>query len=139
MKKIKSFTFSSRNNSVKSFNGRANIDAMYDHDWMKYSLDFLKENPKCYSCGRDSEVTDHIKAHKGDIKLFWKLDNCLPLCHSCHNTITSLFDRFPVQKYQEKLKWLSKNRGINGLTFKVRALPIPKSVVVKLSSSENRE
>lgn len=123
MKKIKSFK-PQKNIPSRSFNGRANIDAMYDREWNLYSTKFLKENPTCLSCGNRSEVTDHLKAHKGDEKLFWKLDNLIPLCSSCHNTITTLFDRFAVQKYNEKLKWIGKNRDLNQLThIAVKVVP----------------
>lgn len=124
MKKIKEFKFSRRNTDNKLFNGRANIDALYDKEWRDYSIRFLKENPNCLCCGSRAEVTDHLQAHKGDEALFWKLDNFIPLCHSCHNTITTKFDRFASQKYNEKLKYIANCRALNGLeSIRIKVIP----------------
>lgn len=107
------------------FNGKAHIDALYkDSEWVKYSHKYLGINTKCYCCGNPSQAVDHLKAHKGDKTLFWQLDNMLPLCHRCHNTVTALFDRFAVQKYNDKLKWIGRCRGVNMLSFKVMVVPI---------------
>ena len=111
---------------AKAYNGRAKIDAMYDEAWARYSKAFLTINKTCYSCGVKSEVVDHLVPHKGDEKLFKKLDNHIPLCHRCHNTVTSLFDRNhkPGNKdITPKLKWLAKSRErfFNG--SKVYVLP----------------
>lgn len=128
MKKVKSFQFN-REPLGRSFNGRLNIDAMYDITWNKFSAAFLRENTRCYSCGAKSEVTDHLIAHKGDWKLFWKVDNYLPLCHKCHNTLTVKFDRYVTQKLNEKLLWLKNNRLKNMIDFRVKLIPLPISVL----------
>lgn len=108
----------------KQFNGKAAIDAMYASDeWKSFRLRFLKINPKCYCCGNPATVTDHIKAWKSDIKLFEKEDNMLPLCARCHNVATATFDRFPVQKYNDKLNWLARCREKNWITVKVFVIP----------------
>lgn len=108
----------------KSFNGRQAIDDMYrDPDWKDFSKRFLQVNGRCYSCGHKSEVTDHLVAHKGSEKLFTQNDNVIPLCAKCHNTVTALYDRKPVQKYEDKLKWLAKSRERNDLNFKVKVIP----------------
>ncbi|MDE4173662.1 HNH endonuclease [Phaeobacter sp. PT47_59] len=36
-------------------------------------------------CGAPATVVDHIKAHRGDERLFWGRTNWQPLCASCHN------------------------------------------------------
>lgn len=108
----------------KSFNGRKMIDALYDKKWELYSRIFLKENPICYSCGSKSEAVDHIRPHKGDVVLFKKLDNHLPLCHKCHNTVTTRFDRNyrPGQPITEKLQWIAQKRSEHRVTVRVRVL-----------------
>lgn len=121
MKKVKQF--SREKFEGKSFNPNSHIDAMYEGEWREYSKEFLKENPTCYACGQRSEAVDHVVAHKGDEKLFWKLDNFLPLCHRCHNTITAFFDRHFKQRLKEKLEWLSKSRRNNELTGSVKTVP----------------
>lgn len=126
MKRITVFKPDRGGGEFKSYNGRAAIEAMYkSKDWENYSKKYLETNPKCYACGSRSQAVDHLKAHKGDKLLFWKADNLLPLCHKCHNRATALFDRFHIQKFQEKLNWLARCRSVNQLTFKVMVLPTP--------------
>lgn len=109
---------------TKQFNGKAHIDAMYaSPEWIEFRVRFLKINPLCYCCGRPSEVVDHIQAHKGDIKLFQKEDNFLPLCSKCHNVATATFDRFTIQKYNDKLNWLARCRERNWITLRVKVIP----------------
>jgi 5-methylcytosine-specific restriction endonuclease McrA len=100
----------------RSFNGRKKIEAMYDHNWEKYRKRFLAVNPTCYACGAVAIVVDHLRPHQGDETLFKKLDNHIPLCIVCHNTVTSLFDRrFRAgNSIQKKIDWLSRNRIVGG-------------------------
>lgn len=115
-----------RKGSCRSFNGRARIDAMYDHNWERYRVRFLRENPECYACKKAAIVVDHLVPHQGDARLFEKLDNHIPLCIPCHNTVTTKFDRNyragnPVT---EKIKWLNRNRitGDGGNPRRVKVL-----------------
>ena len=107
------------------FDGQAHIKAMYDDRWAKYSKEFLTINQVCYSCGEKSEVTDHLTPAKGDEKLFKKLDNHIPLCAQCHNTITAKFDKKyrPGNSINQKLMWLYRNRLTNSITVRVKVLP----------------
>lgn len=109
----------------RTYNGRLHIDQMYDKEWRAYRERFLHHNPLCYRCGSKSTVVDHLIAHKGDVKLFKQTTNHLPLCKSCHDQCTSLFDRnykvgAPIEK---KAKWLKARRAELGLVFKVKILP----------------
>ena len=108
---------------AKVFNGKAFIDRMYKGEWIEYSKLFLEHNPKCYSCGQKSEATDHIKVHLGEFDLFYNRENHIPLCHKCHNTITGKFDRKIPQDLEGKMKWLNRNRQLNGLSFSVKIVP----------------
>lgn len=122
MKRIKSF--SPTNSGGKKFNSRSHIEAMYKNSvWVNYSKKFLEINVRCYCCGNLSQVTDHLAAHKGNVELFKKNDNHIPLCFKCHNTATSLFDRFYTPKTKEKLEWLARCRSKNNLSFKVYVIP----------------
>lgn len=123
MQRPKQFKPTSTSGTDRKFNGRAHIDAMYDDAWNKYRVRFLKENPRCYCCGRVATVVDHLKVHRGDERLFKQLDNHVPNCEKCHNSITALFDRHPVQKLNDKIKWLQWSRAKNELNFKVKVLP----------------
>jgi 5-methylcytosine-specific restriction endonuclease McrA len=126
MEKIKLFKPNKSMSGTSKFNGKAHIDAMYSKkEWVNYSAKYLKINKKCYCCGNFSQAVDHLKAHKGDVFLFEKEDNLIPLCHKCHNTATALFDKYYIQKYNEKLNWLARCRKINMLTFKVMVIPYP--------------
>jgi len=96
-------------------------------DWRNYAAKFLAINKECYACGKPATVVDHLKPHKGDEFLFKKTDNHIPLCTSCHNTVTSKFDRYYRQgdSIENKIKWLSRLRGVTDGWFpkKVKVLP----------------
>ena len=69
----------------------------YTHTWHKARDQYLERNPWCSTClGRgvrtEAEVVDHIKPHKGDMKLFWDKLNWQPLCRRCHNRKTAIQD-----------------------------------------------
>ena len=85
---------------------------MYDRAWEAYRLKFLALNPECYACGKRATEVDHLTPHQGDEKLFKKTDNHIPLCESCHSTVTAKFD----MKYRagnpitDKIRWLNSRR-----------------------------
>lgn len=111
----------------RKFNGRKHIDEMYDHAWEKYRRRFLEINPQCYACGKPATVVDHLKPHQGDEKLFKQTDNHIPLCVTCHNTVTTMFDRNyrAGNPITDKIKWLSRNRipGTKTAWRRVKVLP----------------
>lgn len=101
------------------------IPSLYSQpEWIDYSKKFLKQNPKCYACGNKSEATDHWKAHKNDLELFWNPNNMLPLCSKCHSFVTNHYDRVNPPLIVEKLKWIQSMRMVNDLTFKVKFVPL---------------
>lgn len=105
------------------FDGNGHLKAMYKTpEWERFRARFLAVNPKCYACGEESCVVDHLVAHKGDEMLFKKIDNMIPMCTRCHNTVTAKFDRYAKQKYREKLVWLSYQRGLRTLSFPVKVI-----------------
>ena len=57
-------------------------------------------------------MVDHLFPHKGNTELFEKTDNHLPLCESCHNTVTAKFDRKGKsdELVEGKIKWLNDRR-----------------------------
>lgn len=87
-------------------------EVLYDRAWRAYRKRFLEINSKCYACSNFARVVDHLIPHKGDIQLFKKLDNHLPLCEKCHNTVTALFDMkyLAGQDISMKLRWLHDAR-----------------------------
>ena len=109
----------------RTFNSRQAQMNLYDPTWEKYRLRYLHHNPTCYACGAKSTVVDHLRPHKGDEKLFRQLDNHIPLCTSCHNRVTALFDKkFAVGgSISSKIQWLGLRRYERGLTEKVKVLP----------------
>lgn len=110
--------------SAKKFDPNSHIREMYKTaEWNDFRIRFLNVNKKCYACGVPAVAVDHLVAHKGDMALFTKPDNMIPLCTKCHNTVTAKFDRFPVQKYVDKLKWFAQQRMIRGLAFPVKVVP----------------
>lgn len=63
------------------------------HRWVKLRKGFLLKNPFCVICGRTgfvskSTTVDHMVDHKGDLTLFWDVDNMQALCTPCHNRKT---------------------------------------------------
>lgn len=67
----------------------------YGYKWKRARLVFLRNNPLCIECLRADKVTpgfavDHIEPHRGDMILFWDVDNWQTLCEKCHNTKTGL-------------------------------------------------
>lgn len=57
----------------------------YDGKWKIARDAFLKRNPYCAECQRQGKITkanvvDHIKAHKGNMQLFWDVKNWEALC-----------------------------------------------------------
>jgi hypothetical protein len=123
MERPKSFK-PTRVEGTRKFDGRKAINDLYAcAKWRNYRYKYLAINPTCYACGGKSEVIDHVEAHRGDEKLFWKEDNLIPLCHKCHNTATALFDK-PGKPVKEKLQWLAWSRAAkNLLGTKVKVVP----------------
>ena len=69
----------------------------YTSKWRRYALSFLKGHPLCRECekvGRTTlaTVVDHIRPHRGDMKLFWLKSNHQPLCKRCHDIKTTTED-----------------------------------------------
>ena len=53
--------------------------------WRRMSRQFLVANSECAMCGGEATETDHIQAHKGNVALFWDIDNWQGLCNTCHS------------------------------------------------------
>lgn len=61
----------------------------YGHRWRKESRKFLAMNPWCSlhggGCTLLATVVDHIRPHRGDMRLFWDHSNWQGLCKHCHD------------------------------------------------------
>ena len=60
----------------------------YDARWERESADFLAlpENKFCAcGCGREADMVDHKRAHKGDMALFWDRSNWQPMKRRCNS------------------------------------------------------
>jgi len=58
--------------------------------WRALRKVVLARFPACVICQKYGRVTpstviDHINPHRGDMKLFWDLENLHGLCASCHS------------------------------------------------------
>lgn len=65
----------------------------YNSKWRTAREGWLRSHPLCVECERKGLVVlatevDHIRAHKGDMNLFWDRNNWQSLCHSCHSAKT---------------------------------------------------
>lgn len=64
----------------------------YGYKWQQARKRFLNTHPLCVYCKRDDRITvanvvDHIVPHRGDMKLFWDVNNWQSLCESCHSSV----------------------------------------------------
>lgn len=71
---------------------------LYDSRWDKARAGWLAKHPLCVMClARGlvvaATVVDHIKAHKGDLKLFWDRKNWQSLCEHDHNARKQQIER----------------------------------------------
>jgi 5-methylcytosine-specific restriction protein A len=57
----------------------------YDGKWARESRAYLAAHPTCVACGAPARCVDHIRAHKGDMKLFWDRSNWQPMCIPCNS------------------------------------------------------
>lgn len=125
MKKDKIFKV--RKIGSKVFNPNIERQQLYKtKEWTDYRFRFLHHNPICYACGDKSNVVDHLQPHKGNVPLFEKNDNHIPLCNLCHNTITGKFDRISVPDTQGKLRWIQEMRIKKAITVRVKVIPYRK-------------
>lgn len=77
----------------------------YGNKWQKARLQFLKDNPLCKFCLESTPsritlatVVDHIKAHKGNSKLFWSHSNWQPLCKPHHDSTKQRMEKNGINK-----------------------------------------
>jgi hypothetical protein len=82
------------------------------------------------ACGSPSEACDHFVAHKGNVALFWNKENHIPLCHSCHNTITSKFDKKHPQDLSGKKRWIAMMRDKHELEGNIKVLVTPFTIPI---------
>lgn len=62
----------------------------YGYKWQKAREAYLAKHPLCVYCEREGRVTaasvvDHIRPHRGDMKLFWECSNWQSLCATHHS------------------------------------------------------
>lgn len=75
----------------------------YTNRWHKARTAYLRKHPFCVRClahgrkGIPSTVVNHIKPHKGDMKLFWDRSNWESVCAVCHNSAIQKFERTGIQ------------------------------------------
>jgi 5-methylcytosine-specific restriction endonuclease McrA len=65
----------------------------YTGQWEQARIEFLRAAPFCRFCGNPATVVDHIKPHRGDMRLFWSRRNWQPLCVPCHSSIKQARER----------------------------------------------
>ena len=69
----------------------------YGAKWRRARAAYLAAHPLCCKCGARgivaaATVVDHIKPHRGDMKLFWDRKNWQPLCKEHHDRKTATED-----------------------------------------------
>ncbi|MEW9838087.1 HNH endonuclease signature motif containing protein [Mesorhizobium marinum] len=64
----------------------------YDTEWQKARAEFLLQHTGCRYCPEPATLVDHIKPHRGDMRLFWRRSNWQPLCTRCHSSIKQARD-----------------------------------------------
>lgn len=75
------------------------VTALYGAAWRKARAHFLRAHPLCMcaDCARDSlltvaSVVDHVRPHRGDVRLFWDQANWQALSKPCHDRKTARED-----------------------------------------------
>jgi len=63
-----------------------------DPAWKALRAEHLKAHPRCAACGERATAVDHVKAWRGDRRLFLARDNLQSLCRSCHSKKTASED-----------------------------------------------
>ncbi|SNZ21708.1 HNH endonuclease [Cohaesibacter gelatinilyticus] len=77
---------------MEDYNSRTQWQSLYKTKrWKTERKQFLEQNPLCVRCHERGKVTpatvvDHIKAHKGNLDLFWDWGNWQGLCQADHNS-----------------------------------------------------
>lgn len=66
----------------------------YGARWQRARARFLAEHPLCVLCLREgvseaATVVDHVQPHRGDVGLFWDVNNWQALCKRHHDEKTS--------------------------------------------------
>lgn len=64
---------------------------LYDTSRWRYTVQpaVLRRDPICKKCNHNaSMVVDHVKDHRGDVKLFFDLNNLRGVCKDCHDEKT---------------------------------------------------
>lgn len=59
--------------------------------WQKLRAAHLASEPLCRTCKRThlvvaAHVVDHIRPHRGDLTVFYEIDNLQSLCAPCHSS-----------------------------------------------------
>ncbi|MDH6268265.1 5-methylcytosine-specific restriction protein A [Rhizobium sp. SG_E_25_P2] len=70
----------------------------YTSEWDKARREYLAAHPHCRLCAAMGRITpanvvDHIKPHRGDMRLFWTRANWQPLCTPCHSSVKQKQER----------------------------------------------
>ena len=70
----------------------------YGSRWQKAREAWLREHPLCVDHLARGQlvaatVVDHVRPHKGDLKLFWDRHNWQSLCKNCHDSIKQAKER----------------------------------------------
>lgn len=66
--------------------------------WRKLRRVFLAEHPLCAMCQQEDKVCaaeelDHIVPHRGDLALFWNVQNLQALCRFHHRSVKAQMER----------------------------------------------
>ena len=70
---------------------------LYGERWRRARKAFLAKHPVCVQCEREGKlaaasVVDHIRPHRGDLALFWDINNWQALCKQHHDRKTATED-----------------------------------------------
>lgn len=71
--------------------GKTTAQRGYGNKWQQARKGYLRKHPLCRMCEAKglivaATVVDHIKPHRGDMKVFWNSSNWQPLCKLCHDS-----------------------------------------------------
>lgn len=99
----------------------------YDADWEKFRWRFKHYNPECYACGSAERINvDHIQTRRAFPELAKEPTNFMPLCQSCHSTVTATFEMKNPPDIEGKIVWINKKREMTGTTVRIKVIPYVK-------------
>lgn len=122
--------FKPKRHETRKFNLNKREDSQargYDSEWSKFTFRFKHYNKNCYACGSNQKINvDHILTKRYYPELAEDKSNFMPLCQSCHSTVTNKFERHNPPDIKGKLEWINRKRADTNTTIRIKVIEYRK-------------